>query len=63
MLLAEGKGADLLYAAMKKVSGLTVKNGFIAAYLPDMQPKTAEQIADDFYWDDLQAAVNADDME
>ena len=61
VLLAEGKGADLLYAAMKKVSGLTVKNGFIAAYLPDMQPKTAEQIADDFYWDDLQAAVNADD--
>ena len=46
---------------MKKVSGLTVKNGFIAAYLPDMQPKTAEQIADDFYWDDLKAAATADD--
>jgi len=61
VLLAEGKAADLLYAAMKKVSGLTVKNGFIAAYLPDMQPKTAEQIADDFYWDGLKAAANADD--
>ena len=61
ILLAEGKAADLLYAAMKKVSGLTVKNGFIAAYLPDMQPKTAEQIADDFYWDGLKAAANADD--
>ena len=61
VLLAEGRAADLLYAAMKKVSGLTVKNGFIAAYLPDMQPKTAGQIADDFYWDDLKAAANADD--
>ena len=61
VLLAEGKAADLLYAAMQKVSGLTVKNGFIAAYLPDMQPKTAEQIADDFYWDDLKAAATADD--
>ena len=61
VLLAEGKAADLLYAAMQKVSGLTVKNGFIAAYLPDMQPKTAKQIADDFYWDDLKAAANADD--
>ncbi len=61
VLLAEGKAADLLYAAMKKVSGLTVKNGFIAAYLPDMQSKTAEQIADDFYWDGLKAAVSADD--
>ena len=61
ILLAEGKAADLLYAAMKKVSGLTAKNGFIAAYLPDMQPKTAEQIADDFYWEDIKAAVNADD--
>ena len=61
ILLAEGKAADLLYAAMQDVSGLTVKNGFIAAYLPDMQPKTAEQIEDDFYWDDLKAAANADD--
>ena len=61
VLLAEGKAADLLYAAMQKVSGMTVKNGFIAAYLPDMQPKTAEQIADDFFWDGLKAAVNADD--
>ena len=61
VLLAEGKAADLLYAAMQKVSGLTVKNGFIAAYLPDMQPKTAEEIADDFYWDDLTAASGAND--
>ena len=62
VLLAEGKAADLLYAAMQKVSGLTVKNGFIAAYLPDMKPKTAEQIADDFYWDNLKAAAKADDV-
>ncbi len=61
ILLAEGEAADLLYAAMRKVSGLTVKNGFIAAYLPDMQPKTAEEIADDFYWDGLKAASGADD--
>ena len=61
VLLAEGKAADLLYAAMRNVSGLTVKNGFIAAYLPDMKPKTAEQIADDFYWDDLKAASGAGD--
>ena len=61
VLLAEGKAADLLYAAMQKVDDLTVKNGFIAAYLPDMQPKTADQIADDFYWNDLKAAENADD--
>ena len=61
VLLAEGKAADLLYAAMKKVSGVTVKNGFIAAYLPDMQPKTAAQIADDFYWDGIKAAAGADD--
>ena len=61
VLLAEGKAADLLYAAMQKVGGLTVRNGFIAAYLPDMQPKTAEQIADDFYWENLKAAENADD--
>lgn len=61
VLLAEGKAADLLYKSMQKVSGITVKNGFIAAYLPDMQPKTAEEIADDFYWKELKAAVNADD--
>ena len=61
VLLAEGKAADLLYAAMRKVDGITVENGFIAAYLPDMRPKTAEEIADDFYWDGLNAAVNADD--
>ena len=62
VLLAEGKAADLLYAAMKKVDGLTVENGFIAAYLPDMQPKTAAQIADDFSWDDLKAASNDRDF-
>lgn len=61
VLLAEGKAADLLYTAMQNVGGLTVENGFIAAYLPDMQPKTAEQIADDFYWEKLKAAENADD--
>ena len=61
VLLAEGKAADLLYAAMQDTRGVTVKNGFIAAYLPDMQPKTPEQIADDFYWKDLKAASNADD--
>ena len=61
ILLAEGKAADLLYDAMRKIGGLTVKNGFIAAYLPDMQPKTAEEIADDFYWDGLKAASDAGD--
>lgn len=61
VLLAEGKAADLLYKAMQKAGGMTVKNGFIAAYLPDMQPKTAEEIADDFFWDGLKAAANADD--
>ena len=60
VLLAEGKAADLLYRAMQKVSSITVKNGFIAAYLPDMEPKTAAQIADDFYWKDIKAATNAD---
>ena len=61
VLLAEGKAADLLYQAMQNVNGITVKNGFIAAYLPDMKPKMADEIADDFYWDDLKAAANADD--
>ena len=61
VLLAEGKNADLLYKVMQKTSGLTVKNGFIAAYLPDMTPKTAAQIADDFYWKDLKAAERAND--
>ena len=61
ILLAEGKAADLLYQVMKKTSGLTVENGFIAAYLPDMQAKTAAQIVDDFYWEDLKAAAKADD--
>jgi len=61
VLLAEGKAADLLYKAMQKTNGISVKNGFIAAYLPDMQPKTAEEIADDFFWDGLKAAANADD--
>ena len=61
VLLAEGKAADLLYKVMQKTGGLTVKNGFIAAYLPDMTPKTAEQIADDFYWKGLKAAENAKD--
>lgn len=61
ILLAEGKAADLLYSAMQKVDGINVENGFIAAYLPDMQPKTAAQIAEDFYWDGLKAAANADD--
>lgn len=61
VLLAEGKAADLLYAAMEKVSGLTVSNGFIAAYLPDMTAKTAKEIADDFYWKNLKAASKAND--
>ncbi len=62
ILLAEGKAADLMYQVMQKVSGITVKNGFIAAYLPDMEQKTAEQIADDFYWQGLKAATKADDF-
>lgn len=62
ILLAEGHYADLLYGAMQKVSGITVENGFIAAYLPDMQPKTAAEIADDFYWEGLHAAANGDDI-
>ena len=61
VLLAEGKAADLLYKVMQKTGGITVDNGFIAAYLPDMSPKTAAQIADDFYWKDLKAAAGADD--
>lgn len=61
ILLAEGRAADLLYAAMKKTKGLTVSNGFVAAYLPDMKPKTAAQIADDFYWKNLKAASGASD--
>ena len=61
VLLAEGKAADLLYAAMQRVSGITVKNGFIASYLPDMKPKTAQQIAENFCWEELKAASNADD--
>ena len=61
VLLAEGKAADLLYKAMQKVSGITVENGFIAAYLPDMQPKTEAKIADDFYWEKLKSAEKADD--
>ena len=61
VLLAEGKAADLLYQAMQKVSGITVKNGFIAAYLPDMKPKTAAAIAEDFYWKNIKAAAKADD--
>ena len=62
ILLAEGKAADLMYQVMQKVGGLTVKNGFIAAYLPDMEQKTAEQIADDFYWKGLKAATKANDF-
>ena len=61
ILLAEGKAADILYKAMQKTSNITVKNGFIAAYLPDMAPKTAAQIADDFYWKDLKAAARDND--
>ncbi len=61
VLLAEGKAADLLYQAMQKVSGIETKNGFVAAYLPDMQVKTVKEIEDDFYWEDLKTAVGADD--
>ena len=61
ILLAEGKAADVLYKAMLKTSNITVENGFIAAYLPDMMPKTAAQIADDFYWKDLKAATRDND--
>ena len=61
ILLAEGKAADLLYAAMQKVSGLSTGNGFIAAYLPDMAPKTPEEITDTFSWDDLKPASGARD--
>ena len=61
VLLAEGKAADLLYSAMRKTGDISVKNGFIAAYLPDMTPKTAGEIADDFYWKNLKAASNATD--
>ena len=62
VLLAEGKAADLLYAAMQKTSGITVKNGFIAAYLPDMKPKSAAQIAQDFSWENIKAAAKARGM-
>ena len=62
VLLAEGNAANLLYQAMQKVSGMTVKNGFVAAYLPDLQPKTPDEIAGDFYWEDLKAAAHADDF-
>ena len=61
ILLAEGESADLLYQAMLKTSGLTVENGFVAAYLPDMHPKTTEQIAKDFYWENLKPAERSDD--
>ena len=61
VLLAEGKAADLLYQVMQKADGITVKNGFIAAYLPDMKPKTVKQINDDFYWENLKTADKADD--
>ena len=61
VLMAEGKAADLLYEVMQKTSDITIKNGFIAAYLPDMQPKTADQIVDDFYWKGLKGASAADD--
>ena len=61
VLLAEGKAAELLYQAMRKCSGITVDNGFIAAYLPNMTPRTKEQIADDFYWSGLKAASGAGD--
>ena len=61
ILLAEEKSADLLYKAMKKTSKLTVKNGFIAAYLPDMTPKTTLEIAEDFYWKKITAATNKED--
>ena len=61
VLLAEGKAADLLYKAMQNVSGITVSNGFVAAYLPDMSPKTAKEIESDFYWKNLKAAAKADD--
>lgn len=61
VLLAEGKAADLLYAAMQKTDGLTTQNGFIAAYLPDMAPRSVQKIADDFYWEKLKAAKSASD--
>lgn len=61
VLLAEGKAADLLYGAMQKTDDITTKNGFIAAYLPDMTPRTARQIAEDFYWKELKAAGSAED--
>ena len=61
ILLAEGKAAELLYQAMRQTCGLTVENGFVAAYLPDMQAKTAEQITKDFYWENLKPATKADD--
>ena len=62
ILLAEGKAADLLYKVMQKTGGITAKNGFVAAYLPDMQPKSEAQIADDFYWKNIKAASKADDF-
>ena len=62
ILLAEDESADLLYKAMQKTKNLTIKNGFIAAYLPNMTPKTKEQIAEDFYWKNLKAASDANDL-
>lgn len=61
VLLGEGKAAELLYQAMLECSGVTVDNGFIAAYLPNMTPRTKEQIDDDFYWRGLKAASGARD--
>lgn len=62
VIMGEGKSADLLYQAMKKCSGVNPGNGFVAAYLPDMEQKTAKEIADYFYWDNIKAAAKADDF-
>ena len=62
VLMAEGKFADLLYQAIRENAKVIPENGFIAAYLPDMTPKSTEEIVEDFYWKKLKTAESADDF-
>ena len=48
ILYGVGQGAEILYEAMKRCSGITPKNGFIAAYFLGIPEITAERIEHDF---------------
>lgn len=60
VLEAHGQGALILYEAMKRCSGVSPKNGFVAAYFFGLPGVTPERINDDLGGRGITSAVDGD---